>query len=223
MTEFGKVYECGGYRFQIAEPASMHSISFSSSKELVVLQPRGNEGYRPKNHYYLKDISTNQWFELKSFKGERLPVYISWNGVTMQPRVGLPPAGRVLLLGVSNWSSEGNFEVLLNGPQTKNAHFTHPSGAFSMSYGYGYTSGDVRYSRFAHCLRVDSPLAENFDEYILDALPNGKWMLLQRADGTRLPVKVKRDKIRVSVEWLPLEMLIQQITHQDQILAVERP
>jgi hypothetical protein len=57
---------------------------------------------------------------------------------------------------------------------------------------------------------VSSPLADNFDEYVLEGLPEGRWMMLQRPDGTMLPVKVKKDKNRVSVEWLPLEMLTQQ-------------
>jgi hypothetical protein len=210
MTEFGKTYECGGYGFQIGERLPMASISFGVSKELVVLQPRGNEGHPPKNHYHLKDIATNQWIALKSFKGEQLPVYIKWNGVIMQVRVGPAPEGRISVLGVSNWSSEGKFEVQLNGPHTKDAHFKHPSGALSMTYGYGYTSGDVRNSRLAHRFRVSSPLAENFDEYVLEGLAEGKWMMLQRPDGTMLPVKVKRDKNRASVEWLPLEMLTQQ-------------
>jgi hypothetical protein len=203
IVETDKTYECGGYGFRIQERASTGRLRLGMSMELVVFQPRVNTPNRPQNHYHLSHVPPGQWVRLECADGEAFPIFIIWNGVTMQVRVGDSPDSKFVTLPVSTFSRAWKFDLQQNIAQT-GGHFTHPEGIVSLSYLYDYPSKNWRYSNLTYLLRITGKLGGGMTEYDLQTMPEGRWVVIKNAEGVDLPLRVYKAKGRVSVEWLAL-------------------
>ena len=123
--------------------------------------------------------------------------------------MGKPPETNIAIMGVSDWSKEWQFQVNLDGAATKKASFSHPTLDLKIVLATDLARYAAPNSRFrgqlVHVFQIHNKLSGLYFEQVLELLPERKWIVLTHPKAGKLPVKVRKDKKRVEVEWLPID------------------